>query len=106
DLASPWGIALDPHDSSRLYLAERDAVTASGTGRVLSIELDTHARRTIAALPIPILNDVLDAAFTRPQDLAVNLSGTRLFVITQREPGDGTREIRGVVLGGQGANHG
>ncbi|MCA8941918.1 MAG: VCBS repeat-containing protein [Planctomycetes bacterium] len=39
EFATPWGIAVDPHDTRRVFVAERDAVTLFGIGRIVEIDL-------------------------------------------------------------------
>jgi len=47
-LKTPWGIAVDPLRPNRVYLAERDFVGPSGSGRVLAVDLDTLAKAPLA----------------------------------------------------------
>ncbi len=103
-LETPWGLVLDPLNTNQLYLAERDAETSSGIGRVQSIRLDTLERRTLLAQPVQLLDDVFVHAINRPQALALDRSGTRLLAITQRETSDGTHELLAVDLNAAGAS--
>jgi hypothetical protein len=103
DLSTPWGVAIDPLNTHRIYLAEREADTVDGTGRILSIQLDTLERRPIVAR-VEVLDDVYEYAFPLPQALALDRSGHRLLAITQREPSDGTWELTSIDLGGALAN--
>jgi hypothetical protein len=72
-LKTPWGIAVDLHDPSKAYLAERDGGDAGGPGCVLVLDLNTLARRTLS---------VTGSALGHPGALAINLTGLRLLVAT------------------------
>ena len=97
-LASPWGIVVDPLPPNRLYLAEREAVTPSGTGRVLAIELDSHEE-----LPVVVrTEDLQPAHLERPSALALERHGSRMLIVTNA-PGSGSQLV-GLDLGAQGRN--
>ena len=87
-LDEPWGLALDPLRTSRVYLAER------GRNRILSVEIDTRITSEVVASGI---------GFVRPESLALERNGARLLAVTQANL-DGTHELRAVDLGGLGGN--
>jgi hypothetical protein len=92
----PYGIALDPHNRNRLYLAERDWVnpaTSTVDGHVVAIDLLSRTRKGVAATGFPFLH---------PDSIAVDETSGRLLVLTDANPSDGTREIRAVDLNGGG----
>ncbi len=84
-LALPWGIALDPQDGGRLYLAERDA----GEGQVSALDLNTLARE-------PVARAQGASALPRPTAIALERAGERLLVLC--EPTPGSFELRGLAL--------
>ncbi len=92
-LATPWGIALDPLNVNRAYVAERDA----NLGRVISVGLDDRSVR-----PVVAKHDA-EPGLPRPEAIAIAHGGVRLLAIT-RPPGGSARELRGVELGGLGEN--
>lgn len=81
DLATPYGVVLDPTDPSRVYVAEQTARTADEPGRIVRIDLDRATR-----LPLRT-----QAAFTetnptpRPGPLAMEEHG-RLLVGCSPQP--------------------
>ena len=98
DLATPWGVAVDPLPPNRIYLAEREAVAATGTGRILAVALDSHGK-----LPVVVrTEDLQPTHLERPSALALERNGTRMLIVTN-EPG-GTSQLVGLDLGAQGKN--
>jgi len=96
DLQGAWGLALDPHDRNRLYVAERDWVnpsTSSVEGHVVAVDLLARTRRAVAASGAP---------FLRPDSIAIDPRSGRLLVLTDANTSDGTREIRCVDSNGGG----
>jgi hypothetical protein len=96
NIQGAWGLALDPHNKNRLYLAERDWVnpaTSTVEGHVIVIDLLAHTRRAIAATGFPFLH---------ADSIAVDSTSERLLVLADANTGDGTRELRAVDLNGGG----
>ncbi len=96
NIQGAWGIALDPHNKNRLYLAERDWVnpaTSTVEGHVLVVDLLARTRRAIAATGFPFLH---------ADSIAVDATSERLLVLADANTGDGTRELRAVDLNGGG----
>jgi len=84
-LAEPWGIAVDPLLPHRIYLAE------NGRNRILTVRTDRlEATIEVKARGIGV---------PRPTAIALEKNGTRLLVVTDANPGDRTRELRGIELG-------
>lgn len=90
---TPAGVAVDPFDPDRVFLAERDFVAFLGAfGRVLSIDLGTGEREAL-------LNG--GATFRRPEALAFDPEGRRLwFVSSFAGSAAATRELSFVSLAG------
>jgi hypothetical protein len=78
----PWGIAVDPDDPGRVFIAE------NGRDRVVSLDLETRALEPVPAIGL----------LTSPTDLALVSPGRRLLVVTD-EAHDGAFELRGVNVG-------
>ncbi len=93
DLATPWGIAADPFDAHRFFVAERDSSSPQGTGRILSFRIDTLERAPIVEHPVRLYDDVLVRPFSRPEALAVDRPGCRLLAVSQSEPRAGTWQV-------------
>ncbi len=94
DFAEPRGIAFDKTTGRRLYVAERDWVdplTAMIAGRVVAVDLASHARTTVVATGAP---------FARAEAVGLELDGSRLVVLTDSNTGDAMRELRAVHLAG------
>ncbi len=98
DLATPWGIAADPFDPHRFFVAERDSSSPEGTGRILSFRIDTLERVPIVEHPVRLYDDVLARPFSRPEALAVDRSGCRLLAVSQSEPREGTWQVASMDL--------
>ncbi len=97
-LATPWGVVVDPLPPNRLYLAEREAVTPTGTGRILAVDLDSHGK-----FPVVVrTEDLQPANLERPSALALERNGSRMLIETN-EPSSGSQLI-GLDLGAQGQN--
>jgi hypothetical protein len=79
-LSTPWGLALDPLNPQRVFVAERDFAG----GRVLAVSLDKHSADPLS---------VMAPGIALPEALALERNGTRLLVLTDATPGDGTREL-------------
>ena len=91
DLATPWGIATDPLQDQRVYVAEH------GADRVIRIELDTYIVDEVFTDPLTLPGEGLE----RPRAIALERNGARLLAVTDANPGDGTRELRAVDVGGR-----
>ncbi len=88
-LRSPWGIALDPLSPGSIFVSE------NGGDRVLTIHLESlEVNEVRAALP----TRGGGRAFSNPESLALERSGTRLLVVTDRVEGDSRREVVGLDL--------
>ncbi len=96
DLATPWGIVVDTLNTNQVYLAERDAVTSTGTGRVLSVELDSHERIQVVVKTQPMQE------LEEPSALALERDKARLLAVAG-DPG-GSRQLVGLNLGGREGN--
>ncbi|MEM7205623.1 MAG: VCBS repeat-containing protein [Planctomycetota bacterium] len=92
-LATPWGLARDPRDTRRVWLAERDGAGRAGVGRVVVVDLGTLAvmevRAGAAASGQP--------AFPRPTGLAFDRRKQRLLVLCE-EGGRLGLELRALDL--------
>ena len=96
NFAGAYGIALDPKNENRLYVAERDWVNPSTSaieGHVVAFDLPTQTRRAVAATGSP---------FLRPDSIAVDARQNRILVLTDANTADGTRELRAVDANGGG----
>lgn len=99
-LATPWGVVVDPLRLRHVYVAERDAPTDTGPGRVLSVALDTGLVRPVVARPSASDGAVL----RRPRALAVTRRGTRLLALCESPRSALHDELRGLDLGGAAGN--
>ncbi len=95
DLAEPWGLALDPLNEGRVYLAEHAAQVPGGVGRVLSIDLDLHDRKRVRAVEEPWSASGLPA----PRALAVERDGARLLALCDKAGADAPLVLCGVGIG-------
>jgi hypothetical protein len=82
-LQTPWGLALDPLDTDRVFVAEK------GADRVVAIELSSLKRTVLPATGDPI---------PAPEHIALENSGARLLVVTDADELDGVRELRAIDL--------
>ncbi len=90
DLATPWGMVLDPFAVNRVLLAEHGGTNpdpGSPPGRILAIATDT-----LAITPVRAVGSELP----RPSCLALDRWGTHLLAVCDKDPGDGTQELRGI----------
>jgi hypothetical protein len=92
DLATPWGVAVDPLRPERLYVSERDA------NRVLAVELGTRDSLSLVVHSAPLQLATLES----PEALALEARGSRLLVVTT--DGGGARTIEGLQIGAAGGN--
>ena len=95
-LSGPWGIALDPRHSSRLYLAEAswvDPATSTVEGRVSIFDLLTQTRVDLVSNGLKL---------SRPEAIAIERDGARLLAVVDANPADTSRELRAVDLGNGG----
>jgi len=94
DLATPWGIAVDPLSLHRLYVAEREA------DRVLSVWLDSREK-------LPVVVKTTDMQFDglkNPEAIGLARSGSRLLVMS--DASGGGRRLVAIDLGAKGGNAG
>jgi hypothetical protein len=85
DLATPWGVLVDPLATNRITLAERDA------DRILALGLDSHEKVPVVVSMASLL------ALERPQAIALEDEGTRLLAETSNPAG--SFQIIGLELG-------
>ena len=98
NLAAPWGVIVDSLATNQVYVAERDAVTPNGTGRILAVELDSHG-----SLPVVVKTaDMIPAGLERPTALALEQGGSRMLIVTSA-PG-GASQLVSLDLGAEGGN--
>ncbi|MEQ8766798.1 MAG: FG-GAP-like repeat-containing protein, partial [Planctomycetota bacterium] len=81
-LQFPFGLAQDPIDPLRVYIAEQ------GADRVLSLHLDSLETRVVR---------VGQGALPAPTSIAIE-NGQRLLVVTDEDDGDGELELRALDL--------
>ncbi len=93
-LATPWGLVLDPLREGRVYVAERDWPVTGGTGRVVSVDLDTLAIKAVVASAPPSGGP----AFPNPTSIALDRGQNRLIALCETTGSPG-RELRGLNLG-------
>lgn len=77
NLAEPWGVVADPHDSQRVFLAERSYAASGLVGRVAAWDLNTR-------LPVGILP--LASMPVRPTALSI-AGPNSLLVLEESTPG-------------------
>ncbi len=95
DLARPWGVVVDPRNAGCVLLAENNATESSAPGRIVALDLATHA-----LAPVVILPDAADGlAFPRPRGIATLRKGARLLALCETDPLTGRVELRSVDLG-------
>ncbi len=104
DLETPWGLALDPANTNRIFVAEREARTTSGIGRILAIQIDTLERHALRSPALQVLDDVLQHSINRPAALAFDRAQGRLLAVTEREIADETHELLAIELDASGAS--
>jgi hypothetical protein len=96
NLPTARGLALDPHNHNRLFIALREWVNPAPTpnGIVISIDLLSHASKAVTAAGFPFLH---------PDSIAIDERSGRLLVLTD-DPGAAYpgRELRAVDLNGGG----
>jgi hypothetical protein len=63
---------------------------------VISLDLDSYGRPAVAVMELGLEG----VGFPRPEALALEEGGARLLVLTDDDPSDGLRELRGIDLGG------
>ncbi|MEM7164975.1 MAG: FG-GAP-like repeat-containing protein [Planctomycetota bacterium] len=89
-LALPWGVAVDPQDRRRVFVAE------NGADRIVVIDRSRHTV-TDALTTGPSPGSTFDPlSFPAPRGIAIDRSGVRLVAIT--EPTAGARELRAMNL--------
>jgi hypothetical protein len=96
NFAGAYGIALDPKNANRLYVAERDWInpaTSQIEGHVVAVDLLTQRRSAVTATGFP---------FLRPDSVAIDARSNRILVLTDANTADGTRELRAVDANGGG----
>ena len=86
---APWGLALHPTRTDRLYLADAAASTSASTSGVLEIDLASLVSTHLTQ------NELL-----QPRSIAMSPDGTRLVALTDRDSGDGTFELTALTIGG------
>jgi hypothetical protein len=90
DLATPWGVVVDPLSPNRIYVSERDA------SRVLAIQLDSHGRVPVVVKTADMQLGTLEA----PSAIALERHGSRILIVTNA-PG-GNRQLLGLDPGATG----
>ncbi|MFN0244557.1 MAG: FG-GAP-like repeat-containing protein [Planctomycetota bacterium] len=98
DLSMPWGIAVDPLARERVYVAEHDAPTGAGFGRIVVIDLDRRERNVLTFGARDPRADVVHA----PRALALDPRAGRLFVVQDLDPPVGT-VVRAIDIGSASA---
>src|SRR5262245_35446971 len=92
DLATPWGVVVDPLPPDRIYVSERDA------NRVLAVELDSNGKLPVVVKTADMQLGTLEA----PEAIALERHGSRMLIVTSA-PGGG-RQLMGLDLGATGGN--
>ncbi|MBI1853248.1 MAG: VCBS repeat-containing protein [Planctomycetes bacterium] len=92
DFAEPWGVAIDPLQPNRVFVAEL------GSSQVLSLRLDTLEARPV------VLRGGAGEVVPRPEAIALERSGTRLLVVADPLENDGQRTLMGIDLRSEAGN--